>query len=156
MGCPLAPRPYGTVNATLTLLLSLHQTVGMGACIRESLGRFQTVNTTWTHTKMTAAEGEAWGLIQALNWLISINLDKVMVEFDCKQADDVRNDKSDITKSLICKDLLVLKNNYQVVFTRQQANDSVQALTRASTNYATRIVFFVHSLYLRKIKLLLV
>lgn len=101
-------------------------------------------------TKMTAAEGEAWGLIQALNWIISINLDKVMIEFDCKQADDVHNDKSDITESLICKDLLVLKNNHQVVFTRQQANDSVHALARASTNYATRTVFFfsrIHSIW---------
>jgi hypothetical protein len=62
---------------------------------------------------MSAAEGEAWGLNQAIDWLISLDLNWVIIEMDCKQVvDDVHNIKSDLSENgsiiLLCWDLLYL------------------------------------------------
>jgi len=75
---------------------------------------------------MAASEGEAWGLLQTLKWLMSMDLDCVIIEMDCKRVvDDLHNSKLDRSEygSIIsqCRTLLSFKNNYKVVFTRRQS-----------------------------------
>jgi hypothetical protein len=77
---------------------------------------------------------------------MSMDLDCVIIEMDCKRVeDDLHHSKLDRSEcgSIIsqCRTLLSFKNNYKVVFTRQQANGSAHALSQASINYAIRKTF---------------
>lgn len=44
---------------------------------------------------MTLAEGEAWGLYQGIQWIVSLRYQKVLFEMDCKMVvDDVQQNKA--------------------------------------------------------------
>lgn len=46
---------------------------------------------------MTAVEGEAWGLLQSLKWLVSMNLE--FIELESKQVvTDIYNVKTDLSE----------------------------------------------------------
>lgn len=71
---------------------------------------------------MRASEGEVRGLLQGLNWIVSLEYNHVIFELDCKMViDDVHSEKLNHLKygSVLqdCKILLENYNNYQVVFT---------------------------------------
>ena len=118
----------------------------VGACLRDGTGQFKKVFSTWCSFFMAAGEGEAWGLLQTLKWFMSMDLDCVIIEMDCKRVvDDLHNSKLDRSEYGLtisqCRTLLSLKKQLQSCVTRQQANGSAHALAQSSINYAIHKTF---------------
>jgi hypothetical protein len=117
----LVPPSNGYVKCNIdAAIFKSKQHVGVGACLRDGTGQFKRAFSTWCSFFMDPSEGEAWGLLQTLNWLVSMDLECIISQ---------------------CRTPLSFKNNYKVVFTRRQANGSVHALAQASINYAIHNTF---------------
>jgi len=59
-----------------------------GMCIRDDKGRFIRAQAIWSSGQLSPQEAEAWGLKQALLWLIGLGYTRVSVELDCKLVVD--------------------------------------------------------------------
>lgn len=139
-----SPPPNGCLKFNLDAALFVDQNrVGCGICVRDNIGHFVMALTDWTKATMTAAEGEAWSLLQALRWASFSNLNFVIFEVDCKKVvDDIHTANKYGSILDECRIILSLYNNYKVVFTTRHANGSAHALAKASTTYAPRTTFY--------------
>ncbi|CAH9116647.1 unnamed protein product [Cuscuta epithymum] len=125
---------------------------GCGVCARDCRGRYIMARTEWWNTTFSPEEAEAWALRQAMTWMITKRYIRVIFESDCKRlVDDIRADRDIHLEygSLVddCRLLLKSNNEFQVVFTRRQANNSAHALARVSINHASPKEFFFIPLY---------
>jgi len=59
-----------------------------GMRIRDDKGRFIRAQTIWSAGQPSPQEAEAWGLKQALLWLMSLGYTRMYVELDCKLVVD--------------------------------------------------------------------
>lgn len=80
------PPPAGYLKCNLDAAMFIEQNrIGAAACNnRNEAGQFILAYTVGCNASMAAAEAEAWGLIQALNWLYSTNIPGVIIEMGSK------------------------------------------------------------------------
>lgn len=92
------PPSHGYVQCNSDVaIFSAQNRVGMGACVRDSAGCLTPAYSMWIPSTMTTVEGEAWGLLQSLNWLVSMNLE--FIELERKQVvTDIYNVKTDLSE----------------------------------------------------------
>lgn len=57
-------------------------------CIHDELGRFIMAGTTWREPCLHIQEGEAWSLLSALQFVVSLGLQHVIFVVDCKVVAD--------------------------------------------------------------------
>lgn len=57
-------------------------------CIHDELGRFIMAGTTWREPCLHIHEGEAWSLLSALQFVVSLGLQHVIFVVDCKVVVD--------------------------------------------------------------------
>jgi len=96
-------------------------------------GNFVTAMTTLCDAILTPAEGEAWGLLQGINWIVMMGYRKVIFELDCKTVvDHEYKENLDCSEYGLllheCRILLKSHNDYDVAFAKRQANRSAHAL----------------------------
>lgn len=92
------PLSHGYVQCNSDVaIVSAQNGVGMGACVHDSACRLTPAYSMWIPSTMTAVEGEAWGLLQSLKWLVSMNLE--FIELESKQVvTDIYNVKTDLSE----------------------------------------------------------
>lgn len=86
------PPPAGHLKCNIDAAIFWSQNrVGAGPCVRNAAGQFFQAYTVWCTANMSPTEAEAWGLIQTLLWLYSMNISILIIEMDSKQVvDDVQ------------------------------------------------------------------
>lgn len=107
-------------------------------CLHDENGTVLISRTSWVPSRLDVKEGEAMGLLDAIHWVVSLNLQQVIFELDAKSVvDNVQAPHTDRTKfgSILCecKRLLDLNPTYGVVFVRRQANVVAHSLARGAT-----------------------
>lgn len=65
--------------------------VGFGWCVRGSSGKFVLAHVSSFGGFLKPAEGEALGLLRAIQWVTTLQLDHVIFETDCKAVVDRLN-----------------------------------------------------------------
>lgn len=60
------------------------QAIAFGMCIRDEHGRVVHARTSWVPMRLDIKEGEAMGLLEAINWALQLNLHNVIFELDGK------------------------------------------------------------------------
>lgn len=114
--------PHGFVKVNVDAgFNSLDPKVGFGWCVRGSTGVFLLARVSSVAGTFTVAEGEALGLLHAIQWVTTLHLDQVIFESDCKVVVDrinqPRSDHSELGTILKeCKTILSHHLNFSVVF----------------------------------------
>lgn len=96
---------------------------------------------------MDVEEAEAICLHEALNWVISLSMERVIFETDAKAVlDAISTSKRNLTEFgfLIssCQSILHTNESFQVCFVRRQANKVIHALAKAACFNASPITWF--------------
>lgn len=121
--------------------------MGIGMCLRDENGCFCLAKTCWISPILNVDEGEAYGLLTAINWILELQLENVIFELDSKRVvDSFGSRMRDFTNfgSIIfyCRHFLVsfLKNS-KVEFSRRQANVVAHVLAKVAPSLASSHTF---------------
>jgi ribonuclease HI len=119
---------------------------GWGWCIRDSAGSFIAAGTDHYNHTLTVAEGEAKALLEAIREATSRGWSNIVFESDCKVVVDAvhtslhgNSELSSIIFSI--KSLLQCNSNFEVKFTKRQANMAAHTLARAACSWSSRTFF---------------
>jgi len=83
---------YGRLKCNIDAAFSEHlNRVGVGLCIRDSVGNFIKAKTLWTNPICAPDLGEALGLLQAIHWVHELQLSNVDFKMDAKKVVDYFN-----------------------------------------------------------------
>jgi ribonuclease HI len=103
-----------------------------GWCLRDHLGRFITVETTWIDGCCSIVEGESLALLKALHAMEQKGLTHVIMETDSKSVvDAICNVRGGSFLSQI-NNILLCNPNFKVKFIKRQANMVAHTLARAA------------------------
>lgn len=121
-------------------------TTGIGMCLRDETGRFQLGRTCWMHGRVLVKEGEALGLLLAMQWAQSLNIHDVRFELDAKcVVDSINSHTLDLSEfgSIIstCRRIFHSEPNFAVKFVRRQGNVVAHTLAGVATSYPSPHVF---------------
>ncbi|KAK2451729.1 hypothetical protein QL285_010759 [Trifolium repens] len=119
---------------------------GWGWCVRDSVGSFIAAGTDHYRHSLTVAEGEAKALLEAMREAISRGWSNIVFESDTKVVVDAvhtshhgNSELSSIISSI--KSLLHCHSNFEVKFTKRQANMAALKLARAACSWSSRTFF---------------
>jgi ribonuclease HI len=120
--------------------------VTAGWCVRDHGGDFILAGTSWHEGKLTAIEGEAKALLEALKKMQQQGLSHVIFETDCKGVvDAIHNIRGGVSEfsSIICriKNILLVNPNFVVKFIKRQANMVAHTLAKAASSWARCCIF---------------
>ncbi|CAN1814412.1 Putative ribonuclease H protein At1g65750 [Linum perenne] len=115
---------------------------GWGAAIRNHNGDLVAFRTNWERGQPEVREGEAWGLYEALKWVVSRRTRHVIFEVDCQQVTNaLARQEVDRTEfgSIIscCSQILHANPEFSVVFIRRNRNMVAHELARRSFSLAS-------------------
>ncbi|WJX23528.1 hypothetical protein P8452_12731 [Trifolium repens] len=137
------PRPYWwkcNVDASFTQNPSI---TGWGWCIRNSNGSFIAAGTNSRKHNFTVPEGEALAILEALRVASSRGWSNIIFESDSKVVVDAikatshgRSELCSILQEI--KALLQTNPNFEVKFTKRQANMAAHTLARAAISWSSR------------------
>jgi ribonuclease HI len=109
---------------------------GWGWCVRDSAGSFVAADTNSCRHSFTVAEGEAMAMLEAMREATSRGWSNIIFESDSKTVIDAI-DSNPQGRSELCsiiasiKALLQCNPNYEIKFTKRQANMAAHSLARA-------------------------
>jgi hypothetical protein len=120
--------------------------LGCGWCDRDSVGVFVAAGTSSSCCTVTIIEGEAKALLLSMREAVARGWTNVVFESDCKVSVDVVlsnhqgiSEWSSIILSI--KSLLRCNSNFEVKFSKRQANMATHTLARAAISWASRTYF---------------
>lgn len=132
--------PHGYVKINVDAgFNSTRPKAGFGWCVRDSGGNFLLARVSNVAGHLTAAEGEALGLLHAVKWATSLPYNRVIFESDCKvvQVDRINKFRFDPSELGIilnnCKAILANYPNFHVVFASRKANTVAHVLAHRGT-----------------------
>ena len=130
------PPPFLNCNVDCALFNN-NSVAGYGLCIRNSTGQFIAGMSNFSHCSLTPVEAEAWGLLEAIKFVVVKDISYVIFESDCKVIVDIvnsshlpQNELGDILST--CKDLISIHTSFIVNFVKRQANEVAHSIARAS------------------------
>lgn len=95
-------------------------------------------------------EAEAWGLLEAIKFVVDKDTTSVIFESDYKVIVDImnsshmpQNELGDILSN--CKDLLSIHTSSIMNYVRKQANEVAHSIARASLSNPSPHVFYIQS-----------
>jgi ribonuclease HI len=120
--------------------------LGCGWCVRDSAGMFVAAGTSSSNCTATVAEGEAKALLFAMREAVARGWTNVVFESDSKVVVDavLSNHQGNSEWSsivLAIKSLLRCNSNFEVKFTKRQANMAAHTLARAAYSWSSRTYF---------------
>lgn len=141
-----SPPPASYVKINIAAASPTLQLTGIGMCIHDARGQLLQARTSWFEPQLAVREGEAIGLLRALQWVVELNLQNVLFELDAKQVVDSLSsrviDLSEIGSVIFeCKRLLSLNPTFGVGYVRRQANVVAHSLARVATFWSRPQVF---------------
>lgn len=94
-----APRAgYVKINADAGFPPSMNVTT-LGMCLRDASGNMLLARTCWTPSKLEVREGEAMGLLHAIQWANDLELDNVIFEVDAQSiVNSIKSTYHDISE----------------------------------------------------------
>jgi ribonuclease HI len=120
--------------------------VACGWCVRDAAGSVVAVGSNFYNFTATVAEGEALALLEALREAIARGWSNVVFESDSKVVVDAvhsnfqgNSELSSLISSI--KLLLLCHSNFEVKFTKRQANTAAHTLARAACSWPRRMFF---------------
>jgi ribonuclease HI len=116
---------------------------GWGWCIRNSTGSFIAAGTSSRRHNFTVPEGEALAILEAMRVASSRGWTNIIFESDSKVVIDaiktVSQGRSELCSILFeIKALLLSNTNFEVKFSRRQANMAAHTLARAAISWSSR------------------
>jgi len=140
------PPPFLKFNVDCALFNN-NSVAGYGLYIRNSTGQFIGCMSNFSHCFLMLVEVEAWGLLEAIKFVVAKDMSSVIFESDCKVIVDIvnsshlpQNELGDILSN--CKELLYNHTSFLVNHVRRQANEVAHSITRASLSKPCRHVFY--------------
>ncbi|CAN1804672.1 Putative ribonuclease H protein At1g65750 [Linum perenne] len=123
-------------------------TWGWGAAIRDHYGTLLSYRTGWERGKPSVAEGEAWGLLDALFWVESLQISDTTFEVDSQLvANAIASGEVNTTEFGVlinrCREVLQANPGFRVCFIRRDRNRVAHELARRSFSLASRFVGYV-------------
>jgi ribonuclease HI len=117
-----------------------------GWCVRDAGGLFVAAGTIFCNATVTVAEGEAVALLEAMRQCIACGWSNIVFESDSKVVVDAAHSNkqgNSELNSLISSINLLLHNhsNFEVKFTKRQANMAAHTLARAACSWPSRMFF---------------
>jgi ribonuclease HI len=115
-----------------------------GCCLRDMEGNFVAAYTGWCPAYMRIYEGEAYALLEAMNWIRQRGHNRVLFQSDSQVLTNaimtnIRGMSEFHIVILNIRQLMIESSfNFEVKFLRWQANMAVHYLARASISYANR------------------
>ena len=110
---------------------------GMGCVLRNSHGEFIGCHSAKIHGVLSSRDAKAYGLRQAIIWVLKLEFPSVVFELDAKMVVDAfyatNDDNSEFGIAIKeCRFLYRYKPNFFVCFTRREANKPAHKLARES------------------------
>jgi ribonuclease HI len=120
--------------------------VAAGWCLRDHAGSFVAAGSNVCRFSVTAAEGEALALLEAMRETIARGWSNIIFESDSKIVVDAVNSNhqgSSEWSSIISSIRLLLHfhSNFEVKFTKRQANMAAHSLARVACYWPSRMFF---------------
>lgn len=136
---------YVKCNIDASFISREHKT-GFRFCIRDERGVFIIAKPSWLPYLYSLSDGEATGMMLALQWVMQLGLSNVIFELDSKiVVDNINGSCVEEVEfgSLIklCRELLHSNTNCSVSFTRRHANRDVHSIARATLSFPSCYVF---------------
>lgn len=140
------PSGFMKCNIDAAIFKELRMTGG-AAIIRDHDGEFMVCRIFKHQGVLDAREAEAKALLEALNWATSMDLQHVIFETDAKLVvDAIQSNPMDHSEfgTIIaeCCSLISAESNYQICFSKRQANVVAHTLARAANSYASPYTCF--------------
>lgn len=132
----------GTLKCNMDACFTVPNKVGIGLCLRDEGGAFVKARTVVCDQNLEPHEGEALGLLIALEWTRDLGLSNVVFELDAKLVvDKFHSNQADNTIcGAIIRDCKELFSSYfinsVIEYTRKKANVVAHTLARVATNMA--------------------
>ncbi|XP_045802361.1 uncharacterized protein LOC123895940 [Trifolium pratense] len=119
---------------------------GWGWCIRNSQGVFVAAGTNMSMHKLAIVEGEAMAILEAMRQATSRGWSNIVFESDSKVVvDAIQANHHGIAELssiiLSIKLLLQCNSNFEIKFTKRQANMTAHTLARAAISWSSRMFF---------------
>ncbi|GAU26279.1 hypothetical protein TSUD_224710 [Trifolium subterraneum] len=119
---------------------------GWGWCLRNSNGVFVAAGTNMSTHKLTIVEGEAMAILEAMREAISRRWFNIVFESDSKVVvDAIHANHQGVSElsSIIASIRLLLQcnQNFEIKFTKRQANMAAHTLARAAISWSSRTFF---------------
>ncbi|XP_045790350.1 uncharacterized protein LOC123885137 isoform X2 [Trifolium pratense] len=119
---------------------------GWGWCIRNSQGVFVAAGTNMSMHKLAIVEGEAMAILEAMRQATSRGWSNIVFESDSKVVvDAIQANHHGIAELssiiLSIKLLLQCNSNFEIKFTKRQANMAAHTLARAAISWSSRMFF---------------
>jgi ribonuclease HI len=119
---------------------------GWGWCLRDSAGCFSAAGTNICRNTLTVVEGEAMTILEAMRVAISKGWSNIIFESDSKVVVDAvysNNHGNSEWSSIILsiKSILQCNPNFEVKFTKRQANMAAHKLARVAYSWSSRTYF---------------
>lgn len=115
-------------------------------CFRDSNGSFVLARSAIIHSSLSVQEGEALGILEALQLAHSMNFQRIIFESDCI-VDALSSSLSNATKlgSILvrCYVILSSRSEFKIEFIRRQVNKVAHMLARASLSHTSSYMFYV-------------
>jgi ribonuclease HI len=131
------------VDASLS---QIQNVVAWSWCIRDSGGCFVAAGSNLCRYKVSVAEGEALALLEAMRESLARGWSNIIFESDSKVVVDAvhsnhhgNSEWSSLISSI--KLLLHVHSNFEVKFTKRQANMAAHSLARAACSWSSRMFF---------------
>ncbi|CAN1784844.1 Putative ribonuclease H protein At1g65750 [Linum perenne] len=126
---------------------------GWGAALRDHSGSLLAYRTGWERGQPAVKEGEAWGLLDALSWMESLQIDQVTFEVDSQLVADAMSSYGVNTTEFgaiisRCRRLIQSNPGFRVCFVRRDRNHVAHELARRSFSLASRFVGYVPPVWL--------
>jgi ribonuclease HI len=117
-----------------------------GWCMRDAAGSFVAAGSDFSSYKVSVAEGEAKALLEAMRVAVSRGWSNIVFESDSKTVvDAVHTNHHGISEfNSIISSITAMKHcytNYEVKFTKRQANMAAHTLARAACSWFGRMFF---------------
>lgn len=106
-------------------------------CIRDDHGVFVLGRSSWLHQRVPILEGEALGLLHAIEWVIDLEIDRFIFDMECKVVvDRLKVTTDDISELGVilskCSSMLSLSAHFKVEFSRRLANRAAHNLAKGA------------------------
>jgi ribonuclease HI len=117
-----------------------------GWCVRDHMGRFIRVETTWMDGNCSIIEGESIALLKALHAMEQQGITHVILESDFKNVVDaishLRGGNSEFSHLILQINNVLSRNpNFVVKFIKRQANMVAHSLARAAISWSSHCTF---------------
>lgn len=140
------PRGAGLIVTLMLQCLLILGRVGLGSVIRDESGRFVAALCCNIRGNISPCDAEVLSICEALSWLKSMKLSKIIIETDCLQAYNALVDRKCPIRSfgslvLHCKCIADSIGDIVFSFVRRSANSAAHFVARAGNSLPGREVW---------------